>query len=524
MTSIQPRLVSMLTLALMTPFTSLGCAADIDSVGSEEVDELNEVDEIASAEQAITVSDLAYQIVNLRNQYGCPTHSRCDQHVSWSATGSVVLYPKDNTQDLVPWRLIPVPGTTDEFYLRNEWQCPNESRCDAHLSWSGTNALLMPKENTADLVPWKFIPVPGTTDQFYIRNRWNCNVGDSRCNNHLSWTGSQLQLYPANNTADLVPWKVVTSAAPSDRFGTYFRSRGAGGKPPISYSRGVGTVPTTCASGMQRDADGLCYTPCSSGYTGVGPVCWGTCPSGYADHGATCYRGAEVISANTSNCPWYDIFAVSGCSVCPSGYINDGLTCRIDASVIGKSSYGRGVGVSPSICTGDKVWEAGLCYSSCDPGYKGVGADCWVDSFAGLCIGLYDPVLARDAVASQGALTFGIGAGMASGASVGVESGVAYGENGEYGCYVQTCTGAVTSIGISAWTALGFMNEFSQVEGNSTVTSAGTSAGIVGASVAIVSSGTEIQGYQESLSLGVGVSPIVEIGVQSCNATVTRLW
>lgn len=213
-----------------------------------------------------------------------------------------------------------------------------------------------------------------------------------------------------------------------------------------------------------------------------------------------------------------------GCSSCPSGYINDGCTCRRDVSVVGKPSYGRGVGVAPSICSGGKMLEAGLCYSKCDPGYQGVGADCWVDSFAGLCAGLYDPMIARDAVASQWAYTFGIGAGMASGVSTGIETGVAYGENGEYGCYVQTCVGGVTSVGISAWAAFGFMHEFSQVAGNSTVTSVGTSAGIVGASVATVSSGTEIQGYQESLSLGVGVSPIVEVGLQDCNATVTRLW
>jgi hypothetical protein len=40
-----------------------------------------------------------------------------------------------------------------------------------------------------------------------------------------------------------------------------------------SYGRGVGTLPG-CAVGQVEDA-GLCYPPCISGYTGVGPLCWG---------------------------------------------------------------------------------------------------------------------------------------------------------------------------------------------------------------------------------------------------------
>ena len=62
-----------------------------------------------------------------------------------------------------------------------------------------------------------------------------------------------------------------------------------------SYGRGVGTVPTSCAGGMQYDA-GLCYTPCRAGFVGVGPVCWEQgCPPGFADHGATCYRDPSIL-------------------------------------------------------------------------------------------------------------------------------------------------------------------------------------------------------------------------------------
>jgi hypothetical protein len=40
-----------------------------------------------------------------------------------------------------------------------------------------------------------------------------------------------------------------------------------------SYGRGVGGLPG-CAAGQEEDA-GLCYPPCTDGFTGVGPLCWG---------------------------------------------------------------------------------------------------------------------------------------------------------------------------------------------------------------------------------------------------------
>jgi hypothetical protein len=47
-----------------------------------------------------------------------------------------------------------------------------------------------------------------------------------------------------------------------------------------SYGRTAGK-PMSCESGYENNA-GLCYKPCGSGYTGVGPVCWSSsCPSGY---------------------------------------------------------------------------------------------------------------------------------------------------------------------------------------------------------------------------------------------------
>jgi hypothetical protein len=143
-------------------------------------------------------------------------------------------------------------------------------------------------------------------------------------------------------------------------------------------TRGVGTVPTQCPGGTQQNG-ALCYPSCAPGYYGVGPVCWSYCPAGYTDDGATCRRDASIISANNSACPWYDTCGLTfakGCSTCPSGYVDDGCTCRRDVSIIAKSSYGRTAGQSMT-CSANLQYDAGLCYTPCDPGYSGVGPVCW---------------------------------------------------------------------------------------------------------------------------------------------------
>jgi len=182
--------------------------------------------------------------------------------------------------------------------------------------------------------------------------------------------------------------------------------------------------------------------------------------------------------------------------------------------------------VAPSLCPAGKGLEAGLCYSPCDPGYKGVGSNCWLDEISGAdaCAQLYDSTLASLAVSTQQTMNYGFGAGIAVGATGGVETGVAYGKGGEYGCYYSWCYGAVTDVGISAWGSFGVSPlGFDSVEGTSTVTSVGVSAGIAGASQGVVMSGGQYAGTVTSLSLGVGVAPI-SIGYQQCETSVTQLW
>ncbi|MBD2505472.1 MAC/perforin domain-containing protein [Anabaena azotica] len=155
-------------------------------------------------------ANLANKVVYIRNRWRADIgERRVDMHLSFDGE-NIKLYPRDNTYDLVPWKLVPVPGKTDEYYIRNRWRAEfGERRADMHLSFYGEDVKLFPKDNTYDLVPWKFIPVPGKTDEYYIRSRWRAEFGDKRADMHLSFYGEDVKLFPKDNLYDLVPWKLI---------------------------------------------------------------------------------------------------------------------------------------------------------------------------------------------------------------------------------------------------------------------------------------------------------------------------
>jgi hypothetical protein len=170
--------------------------------------------------------------------------------------------------------------------------------------------------------------------------------------------------------------------------------------------RGVGVVPTRCASGMDKDA-GLCYPHCDTNkYKPVGPICWEKCKEGYKDDGLTCRRDVHIIGKKSyktgehlmvgsrlKQCaqgeeksgrmcyePCKDGYkrVVNYCwSICPEGYKDDGATCRRDAHIYSPANIKRGVGKPITECEAGKVKQAGLCYAACPAGYKGVGPVCW---------------------------------------------------------------------------------------------------------------------------------------------------
>lgn len=185
-------------------------------------------------------------------------------------------------------------------------------------------------------------------------------------------------------------------------------------------------------------------------------------------------------------------------------------------------SYGRGVGTVPGPdCGPGEVNDAGLCYGQCDPGYHGVGPVCWRDDITieslatDVCDALRAPLLSHVAEESDVALVSGVGMGLAAGATGTAEIGVAYGADGEFGCYVTACGGLSTDVGISVYGALGMYDEFASVAGDSLVVGAGVSLGIpdtpivFGGDVGLVTNmSAEPIGTTISASVGLGPSPI----------------
>lgn len=140
-------------------------------------------------------------------------------------------------------------------------------------------------------------------------------------------------------------------------------------KEDASYGRGVGKIPTMCGAGKENDA-GLCYPVCNSGYHGVGPVCWNDRPLSYG-------RGVGTIPSNiwTGECPSGKENDAGLCYYyCDSGYNGVGPVCWLN-----NASYGRGVGTIPKSCPAGEENDAGLCYPVCSSGYHGVGPVCWTN-------------------------------------------------------------------------------------------------------------------------------------------------
>lgn len=175
-----------------------------------------------------------------------------------------------------------------------------------------------------------------------------------------------------------------------------------------SYGRGVGRIPSSCAS--DRDRIGLlCYTKCPSGMHRFGFDCHSDCPSGWADQGLFC-RLAEY--GRGAGYPWKfgDGFNDKGmyrrCEAdhgrgncekhlaivypkCKTGYHNIGCCiCRPSTPNCGNYNLNSGIDLSCAkkirigdpvvgVCNSGEERDAGLCYPNCKSGYNGVGPVCW---------------------------------------------------------------------------------------------------------------------------------------------------
>jgi hypothetical protein len=198
-------------------------------------------------------------------------------------------------------------------------------------------------------------------------------------------------------------------------------------------------------------------------------------------------------------------------NVCPSGY-----TEILGSCVSWTNSF-------PAGCPSGKELDAGLCYNLCPLGYDGVGPVCWLGSIdLAVCDALYSPGLANSAKAAHRARTFGLGVGIAAGASASVETGVYYGENGEYGCYTSVCSGVVTDVSIEISASFGDFTGIAALTGDGFDLSVGVGYGVAGYTQSVSFDGAgHVVGTVQQTSLGVGLSPIA-LGVSSCDTTLTQ--
>lgn len=200
-------------------------------------------------------------------------------------------------------------------------------------------------------------------------------------------------------------------------------------------------------------------------------------------------------------------------NVCPSGWTEIAGSCW--------ESPWHAIGAS---CGGGKEMDAGLCYEPCPLGYRGAGPYCWldVDTIGQACDALYDPALSAAAMSSGRALTFGVGAGVSAGASLSAEVGVYYTESGQYGCYTSTCNGVVTDVGVDMSFSFGSFTGVAALTGDGVDLSAGVGYGVGGftQSIALDENG-QVVGFVESVSVGVGLSPIA-LGASTCDTVLEQ--
>jgi hypothetical protein len=183
-----------------------------------------------------------------------------------------------------------------------------------------------------------------------------------------------------------------------------------------SIGRGVGTIPSVCAS--NRDKIGLlCYSKCPSGYSRFGFDCHQNCPStgGWADQGLFCrlseygrgggypWKFGDALNDNgmrsrceaangRGNCEKNGLiyypkcksgFYAIGCCICRPSAPNCGalgFNGGIDLSCAKKITIGDPISME---CPAGQIYDAGLCYSGCQAGYTGVGPVCWASAPAG---------------------------------------------------------------------------------------------------------------------------------------------
>ena len=119
-------------------------------------------------------------------------------------------------------------------------------------------------------------------------------------------------------------------------------------------------------------------------------------------------------------------------------------------------------------------------------------------------------------------MSYGLGGSATAGVTGSIETGVVYGEDGQFGCYAAVCAGVKADVSIGTYANVGVWNSWDDVVGSSFVLSEGVSVpflelGFTTSQVLNTAGG--LIGSVNSLTFGVGLNP-VEIGGMTCCTAV----
>lgn len=143
------------------------------------------------------------------------------------------------------------------------------------------------------------------------------------------------------------------------------------------------------------------------------------------------------------------------------------------------------------------------------------------------CRTLYSRELS-DAAADLGlAMTYGAGDGAALGVGESQSIGVAYGANGEYGCWTNLCAGAGVVASLSASVSVGFYDDYAYLDGDTFAVVEEAGAVVSFATSQVFQLGDDLLpfgpviGTEDALSIGVGIP--LAAGAYVCTGTLDTL-
>ena len=137
--------------------------------------------------------------------------------------------------------------------------------------------------------------------------------------------------------------------------------------------RGVGTIPLKCKK-TETLKGLLCYKKCVAGTKRFGFDCHTVCPKGFKNDGLYCR--AKKISKGKKNCPkGFEVLGGHSCKPvkqpdCKSFGLLPGTGISCLKKIIRHKPHA-------AKCSANKELDAGLCYSKCPQGFKGIGPVCW---------------------------------------------------------------------------------------------------------------------------------------------------